>query len=258
MDNSSNGRMIQSDEVLFDLIEHMEQEGEVGVSELAESVGRSKSTVHAHLTSLANRGYVVNTGGQYRLGLRFFDLGIHIRNNNRLYRFASPKLVELANESEENVRCVVEENGLGTFIAGASGKHAVSTDARLGTQTNLHCISGGKAILAHLPRHRVIEIVDRHGLPKRTEETITDMELLLEELETIRNQGFALNRGESIDGIHAIGAAITDDDGSIAGALSVSGAANRLTIERCCTEIADFLIATTNEIELELSYADAA
>lgn len=227
----------------------------MGVSELAESVGRSKSTVHAHLASLSNRGYVVNTDGRYRLGLRFFDLGIRVRNNIDLYDVASPKLTDMAAQAEENARCVVEENGLGTFIAGATGKHSVSTDARVGTRTNLHCISGGKAILAYLPEHRVRAIVDRHGLPKRTGNTITDLDALFSELEQIREDGFALNRGESIDGIHAVGAPVLDDSDTVVGAVSVSGAANRLPVERCRTEIADLIVATANEIELDLTYS---
>jgi len=255
MNDRSNRRTIQSDEVLFDIIERMEREGQVGVSELAESVDRSKSTVHTHLTSLENRGYVVNTDGRYRLGLRFFDLGVHVRNNIDLYHVASPKLVELANESEENARCIVEENGLGTFIAGAMGSHSVNTDARIGTQTNLHCISGGKAILASLSERRVREIVDRHGLPKRTENTITDIDTLLDELATIREEGYALNRSESINGIHAVAVPIHDADGGVVGAISISGAANRLPVDRCRTEILDLINAAANEIELNLTYA---
>lgn len=255
MDDSPNGRRIQSDELLFDIIEYMEREGDVGVSELSDAVDRSKSTIHAHLASLADRGYVVNTDGRYRLGLRFFDLGVHVRNNIDLYHVASPKLVKLATESEETARCVVEENGLGTFIAGETGKHSVSTDVRAGTQTHLHCISGGKAILAHLPERRVHEIVDRRGLPKRTENTIIDQEELMTELEQIRSDGFAINRGESIDGIHAVAAPVLDNTDSVVGAISVSGAANRLPIERCRSELADLIVATANEVELNLTYA---
>ncbi|MGQ4557653.1 IclR family transcriptional regulator domain-containing protein [Halobellus sp. GM3] len=257
MTDDFDGRVIQSDEVLFDIIEHLEREGDSGVSELAEAVGRSKGTVHTHLTSLRNRGYVVNDGGKYRLGLRFLDLGIHVQNAVDLYHVAAPKLAEVAAEAEENARCVVEENGLGTFIVGATGKHSVNTDVRVGTQTHLHCISGGKAILAHLPTHRVREIVDAHGLPARTENTITDLDALLTELETIREDGYALNRGESIDGIHAVAAPVLDEDDAVVGAISVSGAANRLPIDRCRGELADLVVATANEVELNLTYADS-
>lgn len=255
MDNTPDARRIQSDEILFDIIEHMEREGAVGVSQLADAVGRSKSTVHAHLASLSDRGYVVNTDGRYRLGLRFLDLGVHVREEVDLYHVAGPKLVEMATESEENARCVVEENGLGTFIAGATGKHSVSTDARVGTQPNLHCISGGKAILAHLPERRVRAIIDRRGLPKRTENTITDTEELIGELDAIRDDGYALNLGESIDGIHAVGAPVLDNSGGVVGAISISGAANRLPVERCRDELAELVVATANEIELDLTYA---
>lgn len=257
MVGESGPKRIQSDEVLFDIIEHLEREGDAGVSELADAVDRSKGTVHAHLASLRNRGLVVNADGRYRLGLRFFDLGVQVRDDIELYHVASPKLADVAAETEETARCVVEENGLGTFIAGAAGSHSVNTDVRIGTQTHLHAISGGKAILAHLPERRVRAIVERHGLPRRTENTLTDLEELLAELETIRDDGFALNRGESIDGIHAVGVPVRDEGGGVVGAISVSGAARRLPIERCRSEIADVLTATANEIELDLTYAES-
>jgi IclR family acetate operon transcriptional repressor len=255
MDNGPSGRGIQSDEILFDIIEHLQAEGPSGVSELAGAVDRSKSTVHAHLSSLAHRGYVVNADGRYRLGLRFFDIGVHVRDAIGLYRVESPKLPELANESEENARCVVEENGLGCFIDSAMGKHSVNTDARVGTLTHLHYISGGKAILAQFPEYRVREVVERHGLPKRTENTITDVTSLTDELKTVRDEGYALNRGESIEGIRAVAAPVLDANDEVVGAVSVSGAANRLPIERCRTELADLVVSTANEIELDLIYS---
>ncbi|WP_162524311.1 IclR family transcriptional regulator [Halobellus captivus] len=257
MNDIPDGRRIQSDEILLDIIEQMERDGTVGVSELADRVGRSKSTVHAHLVSLAHRGYVVNDGGQYRLGLRFLDIGVRVRERIDLYHVAAPKLEEMAIQSKGNTRCLVEENGLGTFIAGATGKHSVSTDARVGTQMPLHCISGGKAILAHLPKRNVRSIIDRYGLEKRTDNTITDIERLFETLEQIRSDGFALNLGESADGIHAVGAPVLNERGGVIGAISVSGAANRLPVERCRGEIADLVIATANEIELDLTYAES-
>lgn len=257
MNEIPDGRRIKSDEILFDIIDQMQQHGTVGVSELAGYVGRSKSTVHAHLVSMADRGYVVNEEGKYRLGLRFLDIGVYVRNTFDLYNVTKPKLEEVAARSEENARCLVEENGRGTFIAGATGKHSVRTDARVGTQMPLHCCSGGKAILAQLPKHRVRAIVERHGMEKRTENTITDLETLLEELETIREDGFAVNLGESVEGIHAVGAPVLNENGGVVGAISVSGAASRLPVERCRNEIADLIVATANEIELDLTFAES-
>jgi len=117
----------------------------------------------------------------------------------------------------------------------------------------MHYNSGGKAILAHLPDREVNVIIDEYGLPAQTENTITTRETLFDELERIREQGYALNLSEDLKGIHAIGVPLTFD-GEIQGALSIAGPAHRLSKERCEGEVFDQLRAATDEIELNLAY----
>ena len=96
-------------------------------------------------------------------------------------------------------------------------------------------------------------VVDTHGLPARTSNTITDPERLLAELDRIREQGYALNLSEDLDGIHAVGVPLTVD-GEVQGALSVAGPAHRMPKERCEGDVLDRLRAATDEIDLTLAY----
>ena len=113
----------------------------------------------------------------------------------------------------------------------------------------MHHNSGGKAIIAHLPESEVLDIVDTHGLPSQTDNTITDPDRLLTELETIREQGYALNRSEDLEGVHAVGVPLIVN-GEVQGALSVAGPAHRMTNERCEGAVLDRLQAATNDIDL--------
>jgi DNA-binding IclR family transcriptional regulator len=117
----------------------------------------------------------------------------------------------------------------------------------------MHCNSGGKAILAHLPESAVRDVVDAHGLPRRTDRTITDPDRLFDELDRIRERGYALNRSEDLAGIHAVGVPLLVD-GEVQGALSVAGPAHRLSQERCEGAVLDRLRAATDEIDLTLAY----
>ena len=117
----------------------------------------------------------------------------------------------------------------------------------------MHYNSGGKAILAHLPTSEVESIIDTHGLPARTAQTITDRERLLAELDRIEAQGYALNRSEDLAGIHAVGVPLIVD-GEVRGALSVAGPAHRMSRDRCEGPILDQLRAATDEIDLTLAY----
>lgn len=252
-DNEQQGT-IKSDETLFSIIEFLQEHGTAGVTEIADSLGLSKSTVHGHLCSMINAGYAHKDGPTYRLGLRFLDHGIHVRDQIKLYQVAQPKVEELAEETNELSWCLREEQGLGYWICKASGKHPVHTDVRIGLRRHLHFHSAGKAVLAFQSEERINEIVDEHGLPKRTENTITDKEELFKEVEEIRRRGYALNEEESVKGLRAIAAPIREPSGEVHAAICVSGPKNRLKGERLHEELPDLVRGAANEIEIHLEY----
>ena len=241
-------------ETAFEIVEYVSGHDDAGVSDIAAEVGRAKSTVHRHLGTLVRHGYVVESDGSYDLGLRFLDLGLSARDERPLYHEARSKVDELAERTGEKVWCMTAENGRSIHLYGASGEQSVRTDSREGQVGYLHQHAAGKAILAHLPPGTVAEIVDRYGLAARTENTIADADELFEQLERIRERGWAFNREESIPGLHAIGVPITDESGTAIGALSISGPANRLKDERLNEAFPELLLGAANEIEINLSY----
>lgn len=255
MAKQSGGRTVKSDEMMFDITEHIHEHGPVGITEISDELDVAKSTVHAHLNTLSQRGYVVNENGQYRLGLQFLRNGIHARNSYDLYPIAKEKVTQLAQETGERAWCQVEENGVTYYLCGAEGEHPVHPPVQIGEWVHLHQIAAGKAILAFLPEERRHEILDRYGLPAKTEHTITDEEELLSELETVRDRGYAFNEEESLRGLHAVGAPICDDDKTVRGALSISGPANRLTGAKFRDELPELLLGATNELEINVTYS---
>lgn len=250
-------RPVKTAETSFALLEQlMEADGDsLGVTELAARVDLAKSTVHRHIATLESLGFVARDGDKYRIGLRLLDYGLRARDQHDLYHIARPKVEELAEETGEKVWCITEEQGRSVHLYGAAGKHSVQTSARAGAWGYLHQHAAGKAILAHLPTDRVRRIVDSHGLPATTSNTVTDEAELFEQLERIADRGYAFNREESIAGLHAVGAPVTDDDGVAIGAISISGPANRLKGERLTDGLPDLLLGATNEIEINLSFS---
>lgn len=244
---------IESDETLFDIVEHLRQLDGAGVTELAEELGLAKSTVHGHLTTLRERGFVVKRSGRYELGLRFFEYGQYVRSQLEIVQSGTAVVAQLEEETREMVWLLTHQNGKAIYVYGRSGDNDIDINTILGTRTHMHYNSGGKAILAHLPESEVRHVVDTHGLPARTSNTITDPELLLAELDRIREQGYALNLSEDLDGIHAVGVPLTVD-GEVQGALSVAGPAHRMPKERCEGDVLDRLRAATDEIDLTLAY----
>lgn len=240
---------------LFEIVDLLQERGELGVSELASILDVSKGTAHRYLKTLEAGDFVVNEDGTYRLGLRFLDHGIYARDQHPLWPVAKPKVDRVAEEVGERSWCVVEENGMAVFMYGAVGEDAVQSDARTGYRNHLHATASGKAILAYLPRDRIEEIIDQRGLPSKTTNTISSRDELYDELTQIREQGFAINLQESVEGLHAVAAPIRNSDGVIYGTVSVTGAADRIPENVCRETVCPTVRAAANEIELDLQFS---
>lgn len=249
------GGGVKSDETLFSILAQLRETDGARVTALADELELAKSTVHDHLATMREYGFVVKCGDTYRLGLEFFNYGHHVRTRYPVYEAAEPLLSELVEWTGEMVWLLGHENGRVMYLDGHAGETDVNANTLIGSWAYMHCNSGGKAILAHLTDDEVAEIIDTHGLPRRTPNTITDPDDLAEELAEIREQGFALNLKEDLEGIHAVAVPLSFDDEVVRGALAIAGPAHRMDRERCETELVDALMAAKNDIELNLVYS---
>jgi len=234
--------------------EHLKQRDSTRVTELAEELEMSKSTVHSHLNTLLEEGFVVQDGSEYRLGLRFLEFGGYARSRMQLYQVAAPEIERLADRTGEMASLMTEESGQGVYLLCSQGNQAVSLDTYAGYRCPLHVTALGKAVLAHLPDDRVAEIIDRHGLEAATPESITDETELRADLETVRERGFALDDEERMTGLRCVGAPITAEDGAVAGAISVSAPTSRMRDDRFTDEVPDLIRSAANVIELNLTH----
>ena len=225
-----------------------------GVTDLAEHLELPKSTVHNHLQTLRRNEYVTKQGSQYAIGLRFLQLGEYARDRRPIATIAPPEIDKLAEETREMANLLVEEHGRGVFLYRAKGADAVHMDTHAGKRVPLHTTGFGKAILAHLRDERVERILDRHGLPTVTPSTITDRERLMQELETVRERGYAYDDEERLEGLRCVAAPIVVDD-EVLGAVSVSGPKSRIRDEYYREELPSLVMSTANVIEINSTYA---
>ncbi len=229
---------------------------DIGASELANHMNISKSTAYIHLKTLAENGFLVQDGDNYRLALKFTVLGEYARNQRSLYRYGKSEVDKLADETNQYAHIVTEENGYGINLYQVKGDTSIDgeyqTD-KIQYRDHLHYTASGKAILASLSRERVEDIVDKRGLPSRTENTITDDDTLFDELETIRERGYAYNDGEEIEGFRAVGAPIQDSRGRILGSLSISGPTSFMQSERFEEELPERVTRSANVIEVNIN-----
>ena len=223
------------------------------VTTLADHLDIPRSTVHRHLQTLLQHGYVTKNGDQYQLGLMFLDIGEYTRHCVRGYRQAKPVVDQIATETGERCQFVVEQRGRGVYICVSSGASSEDrTGLRVGKRMFLHSTASGKSILAHLPRPSVDQIIDQWGLPPQTPHTVTTTEELFEVLELVRDRGYAFNRGGNVDGLRAVGVPILDDYERVIGSISVSGPSYRMQGKRFERELPDLLLEAKDELQSQL------
>lgn len=252
---TSVNRRVKTVDTVFDIVEAVRDLGGGTVTEVADHLGLAKSTAHDHLTTLQDKEYLIKEGDTYHVGLKFLDHGMYVKASKDILTAARPTLKELADKTGEIAWLYVEEHGKAVALGRIPGEHAVVTVGRVGMFTPIHAPAAGKAMLAHLPDRRVEEIIDRFGLAALTENTITDPDALVQELNVVRDRGFALNDEETRLGLRAVGSAIVCE-GNVAGAISVSGPLNRLRGEYFREEIPAEVLGAANVIELMISEAN--
>ena len=189
-----------------------------GVTELANELGLPKSNIHRVLTTLTGLGYAARTNDGYVATLRTWEVGVSVLNRINVQRAAAPYLEELAIHSGETVHLAIRDGAAAVYVAICESTRAARTKTRPGERVPLHATAVGKIFLAWSPPPTGTERYKRH-----TATTIVDPRLLRRELEAIRRQGYAVNRGEFLAGIAGVATPITNFNGAVVAALAISG-----------------------------------
>lgn len=245
---------VQTTERSLKIFELIVNEEAATVSELASVMDLPKGTVQAHVNTLFDNHYIRKADYGYKGGLKSLAIGGEIACRRDEYYRVRKGVMKLVDRTGERAQFNVEEFGYEYTLCDFVGEDAVRTDVRIGSKTHLHTTSTGKVILAHLPEARRTEIIERLGLPKRTEVTVTDVDELDEELETIRERGYAFNLEERVEKQRAVGVPVFDCDNNVLGGLSISGPASRMTKDCMETEFLNELQGVADAIHLDLVY----
>lgn len=252
-----SSRSIDSVETSIAIVEYLRDNGPARLSSIAGGVNRSNSTVHAHLQTLRDHDYVVREGERYTLGLAYLQVGGLRRQRLKVYRAGKREIDKLAEETQEASHLAVPQHGRRVILYKSEIGDAVYDNTPTGEFTNMHWTATGKAILSHLPRNAVTEIIEAHGLPRATDQTITDPDELFDHLEIVRERGYAVEREERRTGVVAVAVPIFDTrEDEVVAAVSVSGPRQRLLTADEAVEqtILDTLRNRANVMELRYNH----
>lgn len=256
MEKSSG--QIQSVNKAFQLLDVMSKaERPMSLQELSQSLGWAKSSVHRLLSTL-REGHVVEQSqydGRYCLGSRLFELGCAASNGWDILRMARPYLERIASATGESVCLSTIVDGevlVLDFVNSINPWHIVS---RPGARLPAHSTVQGKLMLAQKSKSEVLHILRERGMTRYTPNTICDPQEMLKELETIRRQGYAVEKAEYRVGLFSIAAPIRDETGEVRYTIAVVSMFGTPAGPKF-QEVLDLLHVVTADISRTLGYEE--
>ncbi len=199
---------------------------ERGVSELSRQVGLTKSNTFRILSTLVDQGYVQSNPetSRYFLTLKIWEQGTRVIDRNPIRRVARPHLQALFAKINETILVSVIDLPEVLYIEKIESDNPVRASARVGQRAPALRAASGKSILAFYPDDD-IERYAKQGIGNKS-----DLALFRNELSQVREQGYAISISGSRPGVNSIAAPIWGGQMVPGGALSVSGPAERCTI----------------------------
>lgn len=233
--------------------------GEASLTEIAREAKLHVSTCHHLINTLVARGYVARLPGKraYYLGTRILYLSHACLRQVDLPRRAMPHLIALNEATGEAVQLAVMQGTDLVQLLRRDGRHAVRVDnSGAGSANAAHATASGKAILAWLPEPERRRIFADKGLTRFTDKTITNEDVLVEQLRIVRRTGLAFDRQEFHPGVVCIGSAIRNHDGAVVGALSASIPVFRLRNGHVVT-VQTAVLKAAHDLSIDLGAPDA-
>lgn len=224
------------------------------LAELAAATALSRPAVRRILLTLQELGYVAGADGRWSLTARVLTLGEHYSAANALVQSAMPHLVRIAERTRESASLGVLDGPSVIYAARVPVRRIMSINVAVGTRVPAYATSMGRALIAWLPEPAIAEVLDATRREQLTARTVTDYQALLDELSTVRAQGYALTYGELEDGLISLAAPVRDASGQVIGVLASSTSAGRSTPQQFRAEVAPILTAHADRLSKEIGY----
>lgn len=206
------------------------------------------SSLYRVMNTLTALGFVNKdpTTRTYSLGLKLLYLGNQVKRQLPIIKIVRPFLERLTEETGETSNLVIEERGEAIYVERVDSPNPLRITHMIGRKAPLHATGVGKCLLAWKDTQEVIRIINKYGMPRLTQYTISNLNDLLEELQRVRERGYASDMEECEIGIRCVSAPIFLGEEVIA-AISISGPSIRLTEERIAS-YASLVCKTAEEI----------
>lgn len=243
---------IQAVENAFEIVEEIQAANGCSVRDVGNKLDLPRSTAYIYIKTLEDMGYLRKSDGEYYVGIKFLKHGGHARHNADIYQIARQEVDKLANKAQSVATIGCEDDGLRVLLYRTESGDAVSDNPATGEYTKMHWTALGKALLSQKSNKEIKKIVERYGLPKATENTHTEIESLLKDIEEIRARGYAIGDEERSIGVKSIAMPTNiSDDRFGHTAISIAGPTSRFKEYKIKNKFSTLIQETINIIQLK-------
>lgn len=196
-------------------------------ADLVARTGLAKSTASRLLQALERHRLLFRDDeGSYQAGPLFALYATRHEPLDELTRVARPTLQRLSAATGETVNLAVLSGNTVLQIAQVDSTFMLSTTNWVGVDVPPHCSALGKIFYAHgaLP-------LPTSPMARHTRNTVTSPAALKRQLKRVREQGYAVTRGELEIGLDGVAAPVFDRTDELVAAIGVSGPADRISHE---------------------------
>lgn len=234
----------------------------LGIADIADELGMSRSTTHRYVITLVALGFLEQGASRkYRLGLRVTDLGMSAMNATGLREHARPHLEELRQLTSYTASLGVLDGTEVVWVEVARSlrrqRSAPGPAVHAGSRTPSWCSAAGKVLLAYLPEEEERQALAEIKLSKCGPKTVTSKRALKEQLERVRRDGLATENEELAAGLVAIAAPVLDQSGDVTAALALSAPSALISLRQMTDALAPYVVSTAARISARLGYRRA-
>lgn len=234
----------------------------LGIANIADELGMSRSTTHRYVITLVALGYLEQGASRkYRLGLKVTDLGMSALNATGLREHARDDLEELRVRSSYTVNLGVLDGRDVLYVERARswrrGQDKIDLGLHPGSRLPAYCTSMGKVLLANLPDERQRELIGEMTLTNHGPNTITSKKALREELDEVLDAGFAVNDEELAPELYSIAAPVRNETREVVAAVNMAAHASMISLGELVDALGPHLVSTADRISARLGYRRA-
>jgi IclR family transcriptional regulator, pca regulon regulatory protein len=231
----------------------------LGIADIADELGMSRSTTHRYVITLLALGYLEQGASRkYRLGLRVTDLGMSALNSTGLREHAQPYLEELRQRSSYTVSLGVLDGPEVLYVDQARsfrrGPVQSSLDVRTGSRLPAYCTAMGKLLLANLPESDQRELLAQIKLTKQGPNSITSKKALREELDQVLDASFAVDDEELAKDLYSIAAPVRNEARQVVAAVDISVPSSIISLGELVDALGPHLVSTADRISARLGF----